>query len=201
MTKPTNTPTTKRDATRERLLDAANRRFRGRGYDSTTAATIAADAGVTERTFFRYFPTKADVLVANWQLHGEALHAVLRTSDAPRLADVVRDALLAFTDRLTVEIEEGLDSVVRVYTDRAAFLAITQALLDVEQDLAVEIGRRSARPGDDFDVRVAANAAMGVMRASIRAFVIHPDRSMADMIDDGMRKLRRLFDALSNAPK
>ena len=55
----------KRDMTRQRLLDAANERFRATGYEHATAAMIAEDAGVTERTFFRYFPTKSAVLIAN----------------------------------------------------------------------------------------------------------------------------------------
>ena len=39
--------------------------FDERGYDSTTAAAIAQRAGVTEMTFFRYFPSKDSVLIAD----------------------------------------------------------------------------------------------------------------------------------------
>jgi AcrR family transcriptional regulator len=73
------------------------------GATWTTAATIADEAGVTERTFFRYFPTKADALVANWQHHADALRETLATSTRAKLVDVVGDALKAFTDRLQVE--------------------------------------------------------------------------------------------------
>ncbi len=51
----------KRD-TRRALEDAALRRFAADGYDATTADVIAADAGVSARTFFRYFATKDEVL-------------------------------------------------------------------------------------------------------------------------------------------
>jgi AcrR family transcriptional regulator len=189
---------TKRDATRQRLLAAANRRFRELGYDSTTAAAIAEDAGVTERTFFRYFPSKSAVLVANWELHGDALRLVLAGSTKPAIIDVVRDAILAFTYRLQGEIESGLDSVVRLYTDRAAFLAIMETLLGVENEVAAEIGRRSSRSSDDFYVRIAANASLGVMRAAIREFVQSPDGApMDDMIKSGMAQLRPCFKALT----
>lgn len=47
---------------RVRLQQAAVELFRERGYDGTTAAEIAARAGVTERTFFRHFPDKREVL-------------------------------------------------------------------------------------------------------------------------------------------
>lgn len=41
---------------------AALKLYRERGYEETTAAEIAATAGVTERTFFRHFPDKREVL-------------------------------------------------------------------------------------------------------------------------------------------
>jgi AcrR family transcriptional regulator len=47
---------------RERLQAAALILFQRQGYEATTAMQIAAEAGVTERTFFRYFPDKREVL-------------------------------------------------------------------------------------------------------------------------------------------
>jgi len=52
---------------RQRLQEAALELFEEHGYRNTTAAGIAARAGVTERTFFRHFPDKRDVLVVDHQ--------------------------------------------------------------------------------------------------------------------------------------
>jgi AcrR family transcriptional regulator len=47
---------------RGRMIRAAVELFAERGFEQTTAADIARRAGVTERTFFRYFPDKREVL-------------------------------------------------------------------------------------------------------------------------------------------
>lgn len=49
-------------AARMRLREAALELYRDHGYDATTTAEIAARAGVTERTFFRHFADKREVL-------------------------------------------------------------------------------------------------------------------------------------------
>ena len=69
---------------RRRLQEAALELYRERGYDQTTTAEIAAKAGVTERTFFRHFPDKREVL-----FDGEAALSAI-------LIEAVRDAPPAF---------------------------------------------------------------------------------------------------------
>ncbi len=53
-----------RSGTRERLQATALQRFAEHGYDETTVAEIAAAAEVTERTFYRHFADKREVLFA-----------------------------------------------------------------------------------------------------------------------------------------
>ena len=50
---------------RQRLEVAALDLYAARGYESTTVGDIAAHAGVTSRTYFRYFPDKREILFAN----------------------------------------------------------------------------------------------------------------------------------------
>ena len=191
----------KSDVTRERILLVANRRFREHGYEATTAAAIAADAGVTERTFFRYFPKKSDVLTANWGLHAEALYAVLERDDRTDLVKVVGAALRAFCERLTEEDAEGVASVTLLYRDPDVFMAIVPGLLGIEDHLARDLARRTGHSEHDFRVRIAVNASFGVFRAAVRAYAVDPDGpSMGDMIDDGLRRFRGVFRALQDQP-
>jgi AcrR family transcriptional regulator len=52
-------------ATCDRIRASALRLFREQGYDATTVEQIAAAAGVSHMTFFRYFPAKEDVALSD----------------------------------------------------------------------------------------------------------------------------------------
>jgi AcrR family transcriptional regulator len=69
---------------RRRLQLAALELYRQRGYEETTAAEIAAKAGVTERTFFRHFPDKREVLFDGEAVFADALTCAVRDA-APAL--------------------------------------------------------------------------------------------------------------------
>lgn len=55
----------KKALTRQRLQEQALRLFTERGYEATTVEQIAAAAGVSHMTFFRYFPTKEDAVLSD----------------------------------------------------------------------------------------------------------------------------------------
>lgn len=180
----------RRDVRRKQLLAAANRRFREHGYNATSVASIARDAGVTERTFFRHFPTKADVLVANWEDYADDLRETLAADTRTDVTAVVADALRTYLRGVEAEHDAGVDSLLLLYQDRAAFAAVTQHILAVEDDLAQDIGRRTGRGNEDFAVRVAANAALGVVRAAIRARLSHQrGPAMRELFDEGITHL------------
>ena len=89
---------------RGRLAHAAMDLYAERGFDQTTVAEIAERAGLTERTFFRYFTDKREVLFAGASLLQEALVAALAaapSSAAPldQVAAAVHGADEFFTDR------------------------------------------------------------------------------------------------------
>jgi AcrR family transcriptional regulator len=82
----TRTPATLRDRTRQLatqdILETALRLFTEQGYDQTSIAQIALEAGVSQRTLFRYFGTKEDLLGGDQHRLGLALIDGIREQPA-----------------------------------------------------------------------------------------------------------------------
>ena len=106
---------------RGRLEQAAAELFVERGFDETTVADIAARAGLTERTFFRHFADKREVLFSGQeQFTGTVVTAV---AAAPGTATPV-DAVAA-----------GLDAAASLLQGRAGMAPQRQAIIDAHPDL------------------------------------------------------------------
>ena len=99
----------KKTATRDRIRGSALRLFREQGYDATTVEQIAAAAGVSHMTFFRYFPTKEDVALSDGY---DPLIASL-IAQTPATWPLIR--------RIRTVLVQGLRQVTS--TDRDMFLA------------------------------------------------------------------------------
>jgi AcrR family transcriptional regulator len=83
---------------RERLSRAAMELYHERGFDQTTVAEIADRAGLTERTFFRYFADKREVLFAGQEQLLEIYAAAIDAAPgAATPMELVEAALLAVT--------------------------------------------------------------------------------------------------------
>lgn len=80
-----------KDAMRERILDAATKRFKHYGYAKTSMAEIAADLQMSPGNLYRYFPGKIDIALAIADEHGDAQHGELvAIANVPDQPAVVR---------------------------------------------------------------------------------------------------------------
>jgi AcrR family transcriptional regulator len=104
-----------------RLREAAMALFEERGYAETTVADIARAAGLTKRTFFRYFADKREVLFAG----SDALQAelVAAVEAAPSEAGPFEAAV------------SGLDALTAFFQDRREFSVRRQRVIDSSPEL------------------------------------------------------------------
>ena len=164
-----------RDGTRARarLREAALELYEERGYDQTTTAQIAERAGVTERTYFRHFADKREVL-----FDGEAeLRTILVDAIAtapsdlgplPVLVQALNAAVpLLIANRPIAERRGKIIAVTPALQERAH--AKTAALIDV---LAAALVQRGTTPPT---ARLAANVAMAVFQHASRRWAGEPD--------------------------
>jgi AcrR family transcriptional regulator len=101
---------------RGRLEQAAMELFRERGFDATTVAEIAERAGLTERTFFRHYADKREVLFGGASILRDLL------VDGVRAAPAGLAPVAAIVAALQVVAE-------RLFADRGAFARERQAVI------------------------------------------------------------------------
>jgi len=153
----------KKARTRAAIREQALRLFRESGYQRTTVEQIAAAAEVSPSTFFRYFPTKEDVVLQD-DMDTRMIEALERQpADLSPLSAVraaVRDAFASYTEAdLEVIAETTLLSMTVPEIRARATDEFTRTIGVIGEALA----KRAGRPADDLAVRTAAGAIIGVM--------------------------------------
>jgi AcrR family transcriptional regulator len=172
-----------------RLAEAALTLFGERGFDNTTVADIAERAGLTKRTFFRYFADKREVLFlgSEWleQLFIEAVGAA-PASAAPLAA-----------------IAAALDAVADPFEERREFAARRQQIIAANPELqerelikldsltrAVAEALRRRGVGDPAAI-LTAEAGISVFRVAFERWVDGANgRTLKEISRDSLEELR-----------
>jgi AcrR family transcriptional regulator len=102
MTSTPNLHEQRRRSTHEALRRAALASFASKGFANVTVTELAREAGVTERTFFRHFPTKEAVLFQDYETQVEWLSEAL--AQRPQ-SESVFDAVLASVASFPYDLE------------------------------------------------------------------------------------------------
>ncbi|HEV2932212.1 MAG TPA: TetR family transcriptional regulator [Streptosporangiaceae bacterium] len=176
---------------RGRLEQAALELYRERGFDQTTVAEIAERAGLTERTFFRYFADKREVLFWGQDMLREIYVSTI--ADAPDSAtpiDAVAAALLAaapvFRDRhdlarqrqAVIAANPGLQE--RELLKRAS---LASAMADALRERGVA----------DPAASLAAEAGVIAFKTAFARWVSEPSQQdLARLIQESLDQLRAL---------
>ena len=169
-----------KQATRQRILEAAGRRFKEDGIDGTGVAAVMSDAGLTNGAFYAHFASKED-LVANVladQLRAQrqsfdaqppdrgGLEAFLRSYLSPQHRDQYADGCPSAA--LLDEIARRPTATKQAYTDE---------LMGVTDDIASRLNPRDAEAA-----RTDALTLFGLMLGTLQLARALTDRDLSDQL-------------------
>ena len=186
----------KKQRTRRAIEQSALELFEARGFDGTTIDEIAEAADISPRTFFHYFPTKEDVVLADYAIRLESIVAALEASPAGQAPwAALRGAFLG----VGADYETQRDALLRrfriIHSTESVAARNLQLQASWEDAVTAAVSDwLGVSPADDLRPRLFAGAALAAMRASIRQWLSDggqsrlPDHIAAcfDMLETGL---------------
>ena len=176
---------------RGRLQQAAYELYAERGFENTTVAEIAARAGLTERTFFRHFADKREVLFAGSAALEEAL--VRAIAEAPASAAPLE------------AVGAALEAAGEVLPKRPATARRRQALIAANAELqerelikmaslsAAMAGALRGRGLTDQAASLTAEIGIAVFRVAFERWLEETnERPLAELVDEALAELSAL---------
>jgi AcrR family transcriptional regulator len=159
-------------------------------------AVVFSTPEVSPSTFFRYFPTKEEVVL--WDQFDARLVEAYRARPAEQpplqaLRSAFTEAFGGLSAQELADMKQRSELMAAVPSLRAAlFDQIAQAM----QVIAEVTAERTGRSPDDFAVRAMAGAELGIAIAATLHIADHPGADMAELIDEGIVELGKGFETL-----
>jgi AcrR family transcriptional regulator len=173
----------KKNATRRLIQEHALRLFAEKGYEATTVEEIAAAAGVSHMTFFRYFPRKDSVVeTREYDPMIEEL-IVDRPRDEPPMVAIHAAILAALTAILPSDRDRWLARVRLVMETPDLFGRHWVAQTDTRDMFARALARRAGLSEPDFVCVVQAATAVAPFDTALQVWAQADDGDLPAIID------------------
>ncbi len=152
-----------------RTLEISHRLFRKHSFDATTLATICGEAGISKRTFFRYFRDKESLVFPRREERLTGFTKFLQTHEQ---VDNPFEALRLATQVFGAQYNDNRDRLLAQQEVILASPALLAREREIDQDweraIADAFSARSGKnPTEDLWSRVLAGAIMGVVRSTM----------------------------------
>ncbi len=192
-----------RARTRRALIDAAIEAFAAEGFDQVSVERIADVAGVSPRTFFRYFPAKEDVVFADYEAEFDVWDRV--TSD-PHPGESLLETIRRGTHQVVADYEADTLRWDRWFALVGAEPALQRRMLESQARLRARAtvalaGLLGVDPATDPRPAALAAAAMAATETASRAWYAagkpRPRRAAIDEALDALSELSDLLGATS----
>ncbi len=170
---------------RRRLQEAALELYAERGFDGTTAAQIAERAGLTERTFFRHFGDKREVLFGN--------EAAVTDGTSGRGDRAGTDPIAAALEAAAAHMQPRRDALLQQAAIIAAHPELQERELRKQASMVAALAQaleQRGRPADE--ARLAAELAIAVLRVTFERWLVD-DTDLSDLTRAALRQARATF--------
>ncbi|MDT7804841.1 MAG: TetR/AcrR family transcriptional regulator, regulator of mycofactocin system [Actinomycetota bacterium] len=172
----------------------ALRLFTERGFHETTVDEIAATAGVSRRTFFRYYDAKSDVLWNEFDNEVGTIRKLL--ADAPAdlpVMDAVREAVLAANHYRAEDVPE-LRMRMSLLSSVPELAASATIHYDAwERAVSAYVGARTGQPADSLYPLAVGRAVLAACRAAYERWSARADADLTVYLDAALRALTAGF--------
>jgi AcrR family transcriptional regulator len=186
----------RRRLVRDELGSVAVALFAEHGFEAVTVDDIAATAGISPRTFFRYFQTKEEVILDyERRLQHRLIDALRNRPSDEGAVRALREAYLA-TAHVAPHDRDSVLKIGRILKSGSALRAQADGLRmgADDNDLIDEVARRLGTKRSDLRARVIVTAISAVAVAEFRAWV---DDGRGDLAKRMAEALRLVEDGLS----
>jgi mycofactocin system transcriptional regulator len=172
----------------------ALRLFTEQGFEQTTVEQIAAAAGVSRRTFFRYYDTKADVLWHDFDHEVQALRASFATiPDKTPLMTAIRHVVVSVNRYRAEDIPE-LRTRMNLIGSVPALHASAAPHYDAwERTVSDFAAIRLGQPADSLHPLAIGRATLATCRAAYDVWISQADTDLTAYLDQALRALARGF--------
>lgn len=185
-----------RSTSRRELQRIALRLFTERGFDNTTIEQIAVEAGVSERTFFRYFTTKASVLWTDFETELDTIRAALASvADEVPMMDAIRAAVVEASHYRAEDVPEMRTRMNLIATVPALSSSAAEHYADWERAISEFAARRLGYPADSLYPLAIGRAALAACRAAFDRWSVRADNDLTVYLDAALTALAAGFAA------
>lgn len=171
----------RRAATRREIAREAVRLFTGSGVAGTSAEDIAAAAGISIRTLWRYFPSKESCVLPLLTGGIELTARHLRAWRPNQTASDLLDAMLADADELSADRDALLDLVRLTGTEPGLRAVWLDAHRQAEPVFAEALAQRAGLPAPDLDTTVQAAMINAALRTAVEHYATHGQDKSGDL--------------------
>jgi TetR/AcrR family transcriptional regulator, regulator of mycofactocin system len=183
--------------TRTRVEQAALDLFGRKGFEQVTTDEIAEAAGISRRTFFRYFATKADAVWGDFTSHVRRLEHLLTATDPG-------EPVLASICAAYVEVNDYAAADLPMLRQRMALILGEPALqahsqvryADVDRVVAEHVARRTGQTLDALLPRLVATSTRAAATTAFEVWLADGTTTLADDLRAAFAQLAAGFPTL-----